>query len=124
MLGIILGLFLGILIGIIMPYEFPYIYARYISCAFLAAFDSVLGAVRSRLEDKFDFNVFMTGFVANTILAGLLTFIGDKLGVELYLAAVLTFGMRIFNNLGTIRVDLLNQRKNKTGAVKNTEQNI
>lgn len=108
----ILGIVLGILIGLVLPYEFPYFYARYISCAFLAAFDSVLGAAKASIEDRFEFRIFITGFIANTLFAGLLTYIGDRLGVELYLAAIVTFGMRIFNNLTFIRLDLMKRRSN------------
>lgn len=107
----ILAVAFGILIGYFIPYEFPFFYVRYISCAFLAALDSVLGAAKASIEGRFEFKLFITGFIANTLLAGLLTFIGDRLGVELYLAAVLTFGVRIFNNLTFIRIDLINRKK-------------
>jgi len=51
----------------------------------------------------FDVNVFVSGFAGNTILALFLTFLGEKLGVDLFLVAVLVFGTRLFNNLSTIR---------------------
>jgi small basic protein len=37
------------------------------------------------------------------VVAVLLTFIGDRLGVDLYLVALITFGPRIFNNVALIR---------------------
>jgi small basic protein len=36
-----------------------------------------------------------------------LTYVGDMLGVELYYAALVTFGVRIFENLAIIRRDLI-----------------
>ena len=33
----------------------------------------------------------------------LLTLVGDRLGVELYYAAIIAFGVRMFNNLAIIR---------------------
>ena len=75
--------------------------------ALLAALDSVLGAVRAELDAEFDNRIFVTGFFANMILAGLLTFLGDRLGVELYIAAIVAFGVRMFNNLAIIRRQLL-----------------
>jgi small basic protein len=75
--------------------------------ALLAAFDSVLGAVRAELDAEFDNRIFVTGFFVNMILAGLLTFLGDRLGVELYIAAIVAFGVRMFNNLAIIRRQLL-----------------
>lgn len=109
----LIGIVVGIIIGMFIPVELPFTYARYVSCAFLAALDSVLGAAKAGIEHRFEFKIFMSGFIANTILAGLLTFIGDQLGVELYLAAVLTFGMRIFENLTYIRLDLLSETRIK-----------
>ena len=47
------------------------------------------------------------GFFANSFLAALLAFIGDKLGIQLYLAAIFAFGNRIFMNLGTLRRHLI-----------------
>lgn len=103
---------IGIFMGMVLPVELPFTSARYVSCAFLAALDSVLGAAKAGIEHRFEFKIFISGFIANAVLAGLLTFIGDQLGVELYFAAVLTFGMRIFENLTYIRLDLLSS----TGA--------
>lgn len=39
----------------------------------------------------------------NAILAMALTYLGQKLNVDIYLAAVVVFVWRMFNNLGTIR---------------------
>ena len=82
-------------------------YAKYMSVAVLAALDSVFGGLRASLEDKFDQAVFLTGFFSNTLLAGVLAYIGDQLGVELYMAAVIVFGVRLFQNLAGIRRFLL-----------------
>ena len=41
------------------------------------------------------------------LLAAGLTFLGDRLGVELYYAAIVAFGVRLFNNLARIRRHLL-----------------
>ncbi len=81
--------------------------SRYTAMAILAALDSVLGAVRARLEGEFDNRIFLSGFFTNIALAGGLTFLGDRLGVELYMAAVVAFGVRLFNNLARIRRQLL-----------------
>ncbi|MBO8159327.1 small basic family protein [Thermosyntropha sp.] len=99
-------LILGIIIGFNMPL-LPVLYAKYMSIAVLAALDSVFGGIRAYMEDTFDNLVFISGFVANTLLAAGLAYLGDKLGVELYLAAVVVFGVRIFQNLGIIRRYLL-----------------
>lgn len=99
----ILGLIFGLLIGIIYPVTIPPAYAKYMSVALLASLDSVFGGLRSALEDKFDNMIFITGFFSNALLAALLVFMGDKLGLDLYFVALLAFGMRIFQNLAIIR---------------------
>lgn len=110
---ILIAVFIGITIGILLPFNIPVIYAKYVSVSFLAGLDSVLGAIRGHTEGKFDFTIFSTGFVTNALLAALLTFVGDRLGVDLYMAAIVTFGVRIFQNLAIIRRDLLMLREKK-----------
>ena len=90
--------------------SFSRVVRRYVSVAFLAGLDSIVGGTRSGLENKFNFSVFVSGFVVNLLLAAGLTWVGDALGVEIYQAAIVTFGMRIFVNLGYIRRDLLKQK--------------
>ncbi len=103
MLGLLIGLMLGLAFSLSIPAE----YSRYTAMGILAALDSLLGAVRADLDSEFDNRIFLSGFVANIVLAGLLTFLGDRLGVELYLAAVVAFGVRVFNNLAIIRRQIL-----------------
>ncbi|HEV2036226.1 MAG TPA: small basic family protein [Candidatus Dormibacteraeota bacterium] len=44
-----------------------------------------------------------SGLLTNMTLAAGLVYFGDKLGVDLSIAAIVAFGVRIFNNLGAIR---------------------
>jgi len=103
----VLGLLIGLILGAALSLTIPAEYSRYTAMAILAALDSVLGAVRAELGGEFDNRVFLTGFFANIILAGGLTYLGDRLGVELYMAAIVAFGVRMFNNLAMIRRQLL-----------------
>jgi small basic protein len=99
----LLGLIAGIVIGLALNVEVPPAYVRYLGIAVLAALDSVLGGLRARLENKFNDRLFIAGFLSNTLMATLFVYIGDKLGVELYLAAVVAFGVRLFQNLARVR---------------------
>ena len=101
------GLLAGALIGSIVSVQIPIIFAKYLSVAVLAALDSVLGGVRCVFEDTFNGLILMTGFISNALLAALLAYLGDRLCVDLYMAAVFVFGVRIFQNLATIRHYLL-----------------
>jgi small basic protein len=103
----ILGLLIGLAIGAAFSLTIPAEYSRYTAMAILAALDSVLGAVRAELSGEFDNHIFLSGFFANIVLASGLTFLGDRLGVELYIAAIVAFGVRLFNNLAIIRRQLL-----------------
>ena len=97
------GLLVGILLGLVLNINVGFELSRYSAVAILAAFDSVLGAARAELEGVYDNRIFISGFVVNAIVAVLLTFIGDRLGLDLYLVALLTFGLRIFQNVALIR---------------------
>ncbi|GAB6109317.1 small basic family protein [Fusibacter bizertensis] len=99
----LLGILIGILLGLYIPFEFSTISSLYISVGILAAIDSIIGALRASLEGKFDGIIFISGFFVNAILAILLSFLGDKLGVPIYYAAIFVFGTRLFNNIGIIR---------------------
>ena len=99
----LLGLLVGVLLGLVLNVNVGFELSRYSAVAILAALDSVLGAVRAELDGVYDNRIFITGFVTNAVIAVLLTFIGDRLGVDLYLVALITFGPRIFNNVALIR---------------------
>jgi len=87
----------------------PVHYAAYLSVAILACLDSVCGGLRAGLEKTFDARVFVSGFFANAALAALLAWTGDLIGVNLYMAAVVALGIRIFYNLGFIRRHVLDR---------------
>lgn len=97
--GLLVGILLGLALGVDVGFEF----ARYTAVAILAAVDSVLGAFRAELDGVYDNRIFISGFVVNAVVAVLLTFVGDRLGLDLYLVALLTFGLRIFQNVALIR---------------------
>jgi small basic protein len=99
----IIGLLVGVIISHLFSITIPAQYSRYTAMAILAASDSILGAARAHLEGQYDNRIFISGFCVNAILAGLLTFVGDRLGVDLYYAAIVAFGVRLFNNLAIIR---------------------
>ena len=101
-LAICIGCILGAIIGINLPI-IPYTYSSYLAISIVAALDSVLGGVSATLKGNFDFKTFVTGFFGNSILSILLTYLGEKLNVDIYLAAIIVFVGRMFNNLAIIR---------------------
>ena len=99
----IVGVLIGIAIGLLFPLSMPVEYGKFMAVALLASLDSVFGGLRSALEEKFDNAVFISGFFVNALLAVVLVFVGDRLGIDLYYVASLAFGLRIFQNLAIIR---------------------
>ena len=113
LIAIIIGCVIGALIGTNIP-TIPYTYSGYLAIAIIAALDSVFGGITSTLKKNFDMKIFISGFFVNAILAIALTYLGEKLNVDIYLAAVVVFVGRMFNNLGTIRryyVEKISNRK-------------
>jgi small basic protein len=125
----IIGLIIGLLLGVFLPIKLPTMYSSYLSVAILACLDSVFGGIRANLENKFDTNIFVSGFFGNAILAAGLTYLGDRLNVPIYLAAVVVFGGRIFQNFAILRREIIenmrNKKKNeiKPGTVKSGGSN-
>ncbi|HHT85779.1 MAG: small basic family protein [Bacillota bacterium] len=108
------ALIVGIIIGLNIPWTIPAILARYLAVSLLAGVDTSLGGLRASLEGDFDIAIFVTGFLGNAVLAAAFVYLGDVLGIELYLAAVVALGVRIFNNLGRIRRHLLKEWMGET----------
>lgn len=100
---VIIGLLIGIILGLALNISIPDIYSTYLTVAILACLDSVFGALKAYLGNTFDSIVFISGFFGNAVIAVALTYLGDKLGIPMYLAAVIVFGGRLFNNFAVIR---------------------
>lgn len=101
-LVMIVACMLGIIVGLNAP-MISYTYSSYLAIAIIAALDSVFGGIASVINKRFDMKIFISGFFGNAILAILLTVLGEKLNVDIYLAAIVVFVWRMFMNLGTIR---------------------
>ncbi len=77
----------------------------YLPIAVVAALDAVFGALRAYLEGRFDDKVFVISFVSNVLIAAVIVYIGDQLGVggQLSTGVVVVLGIRIFANAAAIR---------------------
>ena len=103
----VLGLIVGVLAGVFLPLNIPTAYSIYVAVAILAALDSVFGGAAAMLQNRFDIRTFLSGLFGNAFLAALLTYIGEKLGIQTHLAAIFAFGNRMFINFAIIRRILL-----------------
>lgn len=112
LIAIIIGCVIGAIIGINAPI-ISYTYSSYLAIAIIAALDSVFGGIASVINKNFDLKIFISGFFGNAILAILLTILGQKLNVDIYLAAIVVFVWRMFSNLGIIRRYYVEKWSNK-----------
>ncbi len=101
-IAIVIGCIVGALVGMNVP-VIPYTYSAFLAIAVVAALDSVFGGITSVLKKNFDLTIFISGFFCNSILSIALTYLGQRLNLDIYLAALVVFVGRMFNNLTIIR---------------------
>ncbi len=121
-IAIVVGCIAGVGLGFLIP-TIPYTASQYLAIAIVAALDTVFGGIASNIKKNFDMKVFISGFFVNAILAMLLTFLGEKLNVDIYLAAIVVFVGRMFNNLGIIRRHYLGKITKRHGSKEEIKGN-
>ena len=101
----VIGLLLGALAGIFLEPSVPAALQPYLPIAVVAALDALFGGLRALLDRTFDDRVFLVSFLSNVVVAALIVFLGDQLGVgaQLSTGVVVVLAARIFSNLAAIR---------------------
>lgn len=101
----VLGLLIGVTLGLLLRPDVPLWLEPYLPIAVVAALDAVFGALRAFLDGIFSDKVFVVSFVSNVLIAALIVFLGDKLGVgaQLSTGVIVVLGIRIFTNVAAIR---------------------
>lgn len=105
----IIGALIGIFLGLILPFDIPVNLVKYSALTILACLDAILGGIRAQLGQKFVFSKFISSFFTNGALAALLAYLGDMMGVDIYIGAVVAFSIRLFQNLSLIRAELFDR---------------
>jgi len=105
----LIGLVVGALVGLFLEPTVPAVLQPYLPIAVVAALDALFGGLRALLDGVFDDRVFVISFLSNVVVAALIVFMGDQLGVgtQLSTAVVVVLGIRIFSNAAAIRRHLL-----------------
>ncbi len=103
----ITGLLIGVALAFCINFHIPDAYTVYVAVGILAALDSVFGGIAASMKKKFNIVIFLTGFFSNVLIAAGLTYFGKILGLDLYMAAIIVFGTRLFQNFAIIRRLLL-----------------
>lgn len=101
----ILALTIGFVVIYLLKVPVSADYAQYIGVAVVAGFDSIIGAIRSAIEGRFNDRIFVSGFFINAaVAAGLLFLMGNFLKIQyVAIAIMVALFIRIFNNIGFIR---------------------
>ena len=100
-----LGLLVGIIAGLVLEPTVPLWLQPHLPIAVVAALDAVFGGLRAFLDGIFDDRVFTVSFLSNIVVAALIVYLGDQLGVgsQLSTGVVVVLGIRIFSNAAAIR---------------------
>ena len=100
-----IGLLVGVIAGLLLQPTVPLWLQPYLPIAVVAALDAVFGGLRALLDGIFDDRVFIVSFLSNVVVAALIVFLGDHLGVgaQLSTGVVVVLGIRIFSNAAAIR---------------------
>jgi small basic protein len=101
----VLALLAGVVLGIVFHPTVPSALQPYLPIAVVAALDAVFGGVRAKLDGIFDDKQFVVSFISNVLVAALIVYLGDQLGVgpQLSTGVVVVLGVRIFGNVAAIR---------------------
>lgn len=101
----VLALVAGVVLGLLLDPTVPAALQPYLPIAVVAALDAVFGGVRARLDGIFDDKQFVVSFISNVLVAGIIVYLGDQLGVggQLSTGVVVVLGVRIFGNVAAIR---------------------
>jgi small basic protein len=100
-----LGLIFGAALGLFLQPDVPLWLQPYLPIAIVAGLDALFGALRALLDGIFSDRVFVVSFVSNVLIAALIVFVGDQLGVgaQLSTGVVVVLTIRIFANVAAIR---------------------
>jgi small basic protein len=100
-----IGLLVGIIVGLLLQPSVPLWLQPYLPIAVVAALDAVFGGLRALVDGIFDDRVFVVSFIGNVVVAALIVYLGDQLGVgaQLSTGVVVVLGIRIFSNMAAIR---------------------
>ena len=120
-IAILIWCILGALVGLNAP-TISYTWSGYLAISIIAALDSVFGGITSVLKGKFDLKIFVSGFFGNAILSIMLTYLGQRLNVDIYLAAIVVFVGRMFTNLAIIRRYYIDKWTNNINKKEETQQ--
>lgn len=108
MVWTLLGVLAGIILGLSIDISIPTPYIKYTAVIIIVILDALFGAAKAEVgKEDYSPAIFTSGLLFNVALALGITLLGERLGLDLYLAVTVVFTFRIFANLGPLRRALL-----------------
>ncbi len=102
MIYVVAGIVLGVIAGFSLDLVYSPDYAVYISLVILAILNTILNMLSENINGELTAvksGMFLVGDLAFALFLG---YIGEQLGLPIYLAAVFAFGNNIYKNLSNI----------------------
>ena len=96
-----IGILIGFLLGLALTLTYNATYTLYITLTILILLESLLRIIMNSTKNL-DIDKEILLVLCEIIFACLLAFIGENLGISLYLVVMLVFGLRIFNSFNVI----------------------
>lgn len=114
MIYVVAGVILGILAGFNLNLVYNPDFAVYISLAVLAILNTIFSMLEENLKGELTPVKSITFLISDLGFGLLLGYVGEQLGLPIYLAAVFAFGNNIYKNLRSmINFALENYQKKK-----------
>lgn len=105
-----IGIVIGFLLGLAFSLTYSATYTLYITLTILILLESLLRIIMNSSKDL-DMSKEILLVLCEIIFACLLAFIGENLGISLYLVVMLVFGLRIFNSFNVIVKKIIKYNK-------------
>ena len=111
---VVAGIILGIIAGLNLNITYSSDYAVYISLAVLAIVNTIFNMLNENLRGELTLVKSIVFLSGDLIFGLLLGYVGEQLGLPIYLAAVFAFGNNIYKNIGYLTSYILEKyNKNK-----------
>ena len=96
-----MGILIGFLLGLALTLTYNATYTLYITLTILILLESLLRIIMNSTKNLDIYKEILL-VLCEVVFACLLAFIGENLGISLYLVVMLVFGLRIFNSFNVI----------------------
>ncbi|MGD9568029.1 MAG: DUF1290 domain-containing protein [Sedimentibacter sp.] len=114
MIYVVAGVILGILAGVNLDLVYNPDFAVYISLAVLAILNTIFNMLNENLKGELTPVKSIVFLLSDLVFGLLLGYVGEQLGLPIYLAAVFAFGNNIYkNSRSMINFTLEKYQKNK-----------